>query len=173
MKDTKIALESQKEVARLAGQLSLKAGISYGMIQRRTDMDVPNNGQNVLMPKVSLSIPLNRKKYTSMIKEVELRQNRVTLEMTDHQNTLTYSFKEVKNQYRNATRRVKLYQELTIQANQSLVILTTSYTTSLAGYDEILDMQWLLLSYQLELEKAKSNQNIAVASIAKLMAKGI
>lgn len=173
LQETNNALESQKVVAKLARSPTMSAGLSYGMIQRRTDVEIPSNGQNILMPRISMGIPLNRKKYDAKVKEVELRQESIAFEIVDQQNTLAFRFTEVKNQYRDAKRNHELYQELTIQAKQTMDILTTSYSTDLKRYEEILDMQSLLLSYELELEKAKAKQHIAIARIEQLMAKGI
>ena len=173
LNEQNLAWEKQKEVARKNGMPSFGVGISYASVSRRTDMDVPQNGQDMLMPMATISIPLYRNKYKAMVKEADYHMQGVQQELTDTKNTLAADFIMAINQYRDAERKTKLYQELLKQAQETLEILTTAYMTAKEDYEEILRMQQQLLKYQLELEHAKSNQNAAVALLEKLMAKGI
>jgi len=173
LQEQQLAFEKQKEVARKNGMPSFGLGVSYATVSQRTDMDVPQNGQDMLMPMATISIPLYRKKYKAMVKEADYRMQGVEQELTDTKNTLAADFIKAVNQYRDAERKTKLYTELLKQAQETLEILTTAYMAAKEDYEEVLRMQQQLLTYQLNLEQAKVNQNTAVALLEKLMAKGI
>lgn len=173
LQEQQIAWEKQKKVAQKNGMPSFGVGISYASISQRMDMDVPKNGQDMLMPMATISIPLFRNKYKAMIKEADYRMQGVQHELDNTNNMLIAEFVLAVNQYRDTERKTKLYQELLKQAQETLEILTTAYMAANEDYEEVLRMQQQLLKYRLELEHAKSNQNMAVALLDKLRAKGI
>lgn len=175
LQEQQLAFEKQKEVASKSGMPSFGLGVNYATVSRRTDtdMDVPQNGQDILMPMATLSIPLYRNKYKAMVKEADYRMQGVQQQLEDTKNNLAADFILAVNQYRDAERKTKLYTELLKQAQETLEMLTTAYMTATEDYEEVLRMQQQLLKYQLELEHTKSNQNTAVALLEKLMAKGI
>ena len=73
--------------------------------------------------------------------------------------------------YDDAVRSLTLYIELTKYAQQALDILMAEYTTAEANFEEVIRMNRRLLKYDLELEKARANQNTTVAYINYLMGK--
>lgn len=173
LQEQQLAFEKQKEVAKKDGLPTFGVGLSYASISQRTDMVVPNNGQDMLMPMVTIGIPIYRKKYKAMVKEADYRMQGIQQELENTKNTLAAEFIWAVNQYRDAERKTKLYTELLKQAQETLQILTTAYAAAKEDYEEVLRMQQQLLKYQLELEHAKANQNTAVAFLEKLMAQGI
>lgn len=173
LQEQQLAFEKQKEVAKKDGLPTFGVGLSYASVSQRTDMNVPQNGQDMLMPMVTIGIPIYRKKYKAMVKESDYRMQGIQQELEDTKNTLSAKFIWAVNQYRDAERKTKLYSELLKQAQETLEILTTAYMAAKEDYEEVLRMQQQLLKYQLELEHAKSNQNTAVAFLEKLLAQGI
>lgn len=173
LQEQQLAFEKQKEVAKKEGLPTFGVGLSYASVSQRTDMDVPNNGQDMLMPMVTIGIPIYRKKYKAMVKEADYRMQGIQQELESTKNTLESEFIWAVNQYKDAERKTKLYTELLKQAQETLEILTTAYMAAKEDYEEVLRMQQQLLKYQLELEHARANQNTAVAFLEKLMAQGI
>ena len=73
--------------------------------------------------------------------------------------------------YRDAQRRIELfYKQLTI-AKKSIKILETEYAYANKNFEEILRMERRLLKYNLELEKARTDKQAAIAFIHYLMGK--
>ena len=58
-----------------------------------------------------------------------------------------------------------LYHRLIAYATQSLDILVAQYTAAGVDFEEVLRMERQLLRYELELEKARADQNTYVAYI--------
>ncbi|MEP0987067.1 TolC family protein [Ekhidna sp.] len=160
------ALDAEIDVAQKMGLPSFNLGLSYTSISPRTDMDVPDNGKDALIfPQVGVRIPLNRNKYRSMIKEKELLKTSVNYRKEDKENELETVLERTWRDYADAQRRVALYNRLIAYATQSLDILVAQYTTAGADFEEVLRMERQLLRYELELEKARADQNTFVAYI--------
>ncbi|KAA3654588.1 MAG: TolC family protein, partial [Calditrichaeota bacterium] len=87
------AAQAQEKVAFRKGLPSFGLGLSYVMINERPDVDIAANGKDALMPMVSMSIPLFRKKYNAAVKEARLQQTGITQQKTNMENVLITRFK--------------------------------------------------------------------------------
>ena len=66
---------------------------------------------------------------------------------------------------------MNLYKHLLMLSVQARDILLADYTSAGIDFEEILRMERKILKYALELEKARADQNTAVAYINYLMGK--
>merc|ERR1711879_1108147 len=57
------ASEKSEIAAQKQGLPKVGVGLDYTIVEKRTDMEVEDNGKNIFMPMVSVSIPIFRKKY--------------------------------------------------------------------------------------------------------------
>ncbi|MFB6306090.1 MAG: TolC family protein, partial [Flavobacteriales bacterium] len=64
--------EQKKEVASKKGKPSFNIGIDYRFTGKRNDYNGSDNGQNAIIAKVGVKLPLYRKKYKAMVKEANL-----------------------------------------------------------------------------------------------------
>ena len=161
------ALDAEVEVAQKMGLPSFNLGLSYINISPRTDVeDFSGNGKDALIfPQVGVRMPLYRSKYRAMVKEKELLKTSVENRKESRENKLGTALEQTWRDYADAERRVGLYSRLIAYATQSLDILVAQYTTAGADFEEVLRMERQLLRYELELEKARADQNTFVAYI--------
>ncbi|MEQ9289590.1 MAG: TolC family protein [Cyclobacteriaceae bacterium] len=161
------ALDAEVDVAQKMGLPSFNLGLSYINISPRTDVaDFSGNGKDALIfPQVGVRIPLYRGKYRAMVKEKELLKTSVENRKESRENKLETALEQSWRDYADAQRRVGLYNRLIAYATQSLDILVAQYTTAGADFEEVLRMERQLLRYELELEKARADQNTFVAYI--------
>ncbi len=167
------ALNSEIEVARKMGLPSFSLGVSYTNVGKRTDVpDFSGNGQDAfIFPQIGVQIPLYRKKYKAMVNEKELLKTSVVQQKEDKLNRLNTELEKGYRDYLDSQRRVALYAYLTRLANQSLDILLVEFTTMGKDFEEVLRMDRQKLTYELEIEKARADQNTAVAFITYLTGK--
>ncbi len=166
------SLDNEIDVAHKMGLPSFNLGLSYTYITPRSDMDVPDNGKDVLIfPQVGVRIPLYRNKYKAMVREKEYLREAKTEQREAREDRLNTELEKVWKDIVDADRRVKLYLHLIDLANQSLDILVTQYTTAGKDFEEMLRMDRQLLRYELELEKARADQNSYKAYINYLTGK--
>lgn len=164
----KNSLEHQYEVAKKKGFPDISLGIDYAMIGERTDMQVSGSGKDVIMPMVGISIPLNRKKYNAMKKETRLRISSVKLRKENARNGLSGEYQSAEEQYKEASRDIELYEEQVSESHRLYNLLKTSYSTDGDNFFELMRTRLMVLKYELRLEQAKANKNIAVARLEYL-----
>lgn len=144
-------------------------GLQYDIFQSRANSESMMNGRNMLMPMATVTIPLWRKKYTASVKESDFMRQSVNEQKQDVSNQLMVNYEDALKDYKDAERRVKLYQEQTSLANQALNILIVQYSTQGSNFEEVLRMQQQLLDYRLKYLDALIDGNIAVAMMERLM----
>ena len=167
----------QEEAAYFAkGQMNRKMGLpmvgiglQYDIFRPRANSASMMNGKNMLMPMISVSIPLWRKKYTASVRESEFMQQSVNAQKQDADNMLMVNYEDALKDYQDAERRVNLYQHQTALANQALNILIVQYTTAGSNFEDVLNMQQQLLDYRFKHLNALIDGNITVAMMQRLM----
>ena len=137
-------LLNQKESSPMIG-----FGLDYINVAERPNMDFSDNGKDIVMPMVSVSIPIFNKKYKSQTKQNELQQQEITAQKQEGLNTLeTLLDKAIKDRisarisYATQTKNLK-------QAKDAEDILIKSYETGTIDFNDVLDIQELQLKFQL------------------------
>jgi len=162
------SLKHQQEVAKKKGYPNISLALDYAVIGERRDMQVANSGRDVIMPMVGISIPLYRNKYDAMEKEKALQLKAVKSKQQSKANNLSSEYKKAEEQYLDAMRKVDLYKEQSNETERIYNLLETNYSSDGENFYELLKTRLMVLEFELKLEKAKANQNIAVAKLEYL-----
>jgi outer membrane protein TolC len=162
------SLEHQYEVARKKGYPDISLALDYAVIGERTDMQPTGNGRDVVMPMVGISIPLSRKKYEAMKKEKQLQLQAVRSSRQNKTNSLSAQYRQTEEQYVDARRKVDLYKQQTDESERIYRLLKTSYSADGQNFYELLKTRLMVLEFELKLERARANQNIAAAKLKYL-----
>ncbi|MEO1050520.1 MAG: TolC family protein [Bacteroidota bacterium] len=166
------AQDDAMQLAQLKSKPSFTVGASYINTGERSDIELPDNGQDAFVfPQIGLSIPLYRKKYQAMSKQASLRKESIQFQMEEKTNNLATQLEMFITDHLDAQRRLQLYARLYDLSERSLSLLQTEFTTGKTDFEELLRMERKLLSYQLELEKARVDNNDAVYNINYLLGK--
>lgn len=165
------ASQAAEIVAQKQGLPKLGIGLDYVLVGERTDISMPDNGKNVLMPMVSISIPIFRAKYNASVKEAQLLQESYTLQKQEVTNTLFSEYEMVLFQVQQQLQLISLYQQQIQTSQQSLNLLFTSYGNSGKEFEEALRMQQQLLKYQKMSATALVQYHIAVEKINYITSK--
>lgn len=160
------ALEYRNTVSKNMGKPNISVGIDYTFVGKGTNMA---GTDAILFPSIGVSLPLYRNKYRAMINEVAYLQTAKEAEKTEKVNLLENVFERTWKEYRDAERRIHLYQTQTQLAEKSMSLLETEYSTGKVRFEEILSIDRKILKYNLEYEKAKADKQAAIAYIYYLM----
>ena len=88
----------------------------------------------------------------------------------EHETNQLFSQLEIQiRDHVDAQRRLKLNHDLHHLAERSLSLLQTEFTTGQTEFEEVLRMERKLLTYQLELERARVNINNSLYNINYLI----
>ncbi|WP_421879716.1 TolC family protein [Marinoscillum sp.] len=170
--DLKIkASEAQELAATKQGMPKIGVGLDYVIVGQRTDMSVPDNGQDVLMPMVTMSLPIFRGKYKAAQKEAQLMQESYSLQREEAANRLISSYDMIWFEIQKQIELIQLYEEQIQESRQSLNLLFSAYSTSGKDFEEVLRMQQQILKYQKMKATALSEYHIALAELDYITAK--
>jgi outer membrane protein TolC len=164
----------QELAARKAGNPNIMVGLDYVITGKGsgTMATVADAGKDaIVFPMVGISIPLYRQKYTAMVKESVMMQESAKSGIEDKINLLETMYEKADRDYRDAGRRILLFNGQTNKADKALGILQTAYETDGKNFEEVMRMERQLLKYELEREKARADKDAAVAFIYYLMGK--
>jgi outer membrane protein TolC len=159
------ANEAAEEAAIKQGLPKIGVGLDYVVVKERGDMSLADNGKDVLMPMVSVSIPLFRKKYKAAIKEKQLMQESFTLQKDDYSNRLITDYENILFEISRQQQLLDLYDRQIATAEQTLNLLFSAYGNSGKEFEEVLRMQQQLLQYDKMKTVAGVNYQIAVAKL--------
>ncbi|WP_282149242.1 TolC family protein [Algibacter lectus] len=149
---TQSELLNQKE-----SHLSFGFGIDYINIQPDSDITFSKNGQDILMPTVSLSIPIFNKKYKSKTKQNKLQQQEIEFQKQDRLNTLETLLDKAINDRKSARISYNTQVKNLKQAKDAESILVRSYETGTIDFNDVLDIQELQLKFQMnQIESVKA-----------------
>ncbi len=124
-------------------------GLDYINVAQRPDMSFSDNGKDILMPMLSVSIPIFNNKYSSQTKQNELQRQEITVQKQERLNTLETLLDKAINEriaarisYETQTKNLK-------QAKDAEDILIRSYETGTIDFNDVLDIQELQLKFQI------------------------
>ena len=145
-------LLNQKESSPMIG-----FGLDYINVSERPDMNFSDNGKDIVMPMVSVSIPIFSKKYKSQTKQNELEQQEITAQKQERLNTLETLLSKAINERISARISYTTQTKNLKQANDAEDILLKSYETDTINFNDVLDIQELQLKFQMnEVESIKT-----------------
>lgn len=137
-------LLNQKESGPMVG-----FGVQY--INQENSPMITSSFKDMVMPMISISIPIFNKKYKSLTRQNELKQLEIKSQKEDRLNKLeTLLAQALYN--RNATRiKFNVQTDNLKQANDAEEILIKNYETGTINFNDVLDVQELQLKFQINL----------------------
>lgn len=164
--------EKRMQAAKKMGYPAFSAGVTYMNMSPRKDIDSPGNGKDMYMfPEIGIMLPVNRKKYNSMVNEARYKSEAASFEKTEMKNELAAELEMTYRDYLNAQRKIELYSRLNALAGQARDLILSEFSTGGVGFEEVLRMQEQALVYALETEDARAMMNSSAAYINYLVGK--
>jgi len=145
-------LLNQKESSPMIG-----FGLDYIYVEKRPDMNFSDNGKDIIMPMVSLSIPVFNKKYKSQTKQNELQQQEIVAQKQERLNTLETLLDKAVNDRISARISYTTQTKNLKEAINAEEILVKNYETGTIDFNDVLDIQELQLKFQInQIESVKN-----------------
>ena len=167
-------LKENEKLADLSGKPNLGVGLDYAIVGQRNEVELTNNGQDIIMPMVSLSIPfLNRGKYQAARHEVQLQREENILAKQARENELLSNLSLAVRDHEVALDRVRLFEQQIEAARQAISILNSAYESTSEDFEDVLEFQQQLLTYRMSLNEARTQALIAQAKIEELTAQEV
>lgn len=165
------ASKAEAIAAQKQGLPKIGVGLDYVMVGKRTDITMSDSGKDILMPMVSVTIPIFRSKYKASVKEAELMRESYAFQKDEMTNMLISDYEMAWFDIQQQRQLLSLYEQQTETSRQSLNLLLASYGNSGREFEEVLRMQQQLLKYQKLKAGALAKYQIALAKINYLTSK--
>lgn len=131
-------------------------GLDYILVDKRNAINISQNGKDILMPKITLAIPVFNKKFKSQYKQIKMQQNILEAEIENQKNNLEIAFEKTLLEFDNAVLTVAAAQKNTIEIQRAINVDLKAYETGILDYDKILRLQLQKIRFQLmEIEATK------------------
>lgn len=165
--------KAQKKVINQKALPKFAIGANYIFVGERTDMNPADNGKDIVMPKLSLSLPIYRKKYKSLAKMNALEKESIEEEIKSKELTLNSKLVMIQAQISSAKERLKLYKKQKETALSILSVLKSDYENGAAMIESIFTTQAQLVMYQMEEQIALTDLKVAESKLAFILNKDI
>jgi len=124
----------------------------------------------MIMPMVTATLPIYRRKYKSMQTEADLLKSANEQSYNATANELNTEYYQAMQLYQDAGRRVKLYRNQQQLALKSLDIMMRSFASSGTDLTDILRVRQQTLDYEYKHMEAIADNNISIAWLKRLLA---
>ncbi|MDD2985517.1 TolC family protein [Flavobacterium sp.] len=166
----KQASEVAIEVARKQGLPKLGLGLDYVLVGKGMN-NFPDSGKDIIMPMVSVSLPIFRKRYNAATKEAKLMQESFSFQKEAYENKLNGTYYKLVFELEKERDLLKLYEGQVLTLSKSLNLLFAYYSNANKDFEEVLRMQQELLKYQKMQLSSTSTFYIKLAELDYLTAK--
>lgn len=172
LKAEELAFRAKNEMNKKMGLPMLGVGLQYMLIgeseMMNSNPDGGMNGMDMLMPMVSVSLPIYRNKYKASRRESRFMWEAATEKYHNSLNTLQSELHKLISGLENAERKIALYRKQEQLAQTGYNLLVAGYASAKSDISELIQLQRQLLDYQLKLAKAIAEYNTLAASVLKL-----
>jgi outer membrane protein TolC len=166
----KRSIEARKKMVTRMGYPMVGLGLNYTPISKNPMSTSTMNGKDMIMPMVTLTLPVYRKKYNAMKTEADLLSAATSQNYQAASNSLQTEYYQAVQLYQDAQRRVKLYDNQYQLASKSLDLMLKSFSTSSSTLTDVLRVRQQTLDYELKQVEALADFNTAIAWLKRLMA---
>ncbi|AWM14632.1 TolC family protein [Flavobacterium sediminis] len=166
----KQASEATIEAARKQGLPKLGIGLDYVFVGNGMN-NFPDSGKDVIMPMVTVSLPIFRKKYDAAVTEAKLMQENYSFQKEAYENKLNGTYYKLVFELQKERDLLKLYEGQVITLSKSLSLLFAYYSNANKDFEEVLRMQQELLKYQKLQLSSISTFHVKLAELDYLTAK--
>jgi outer membrane protein TolC len=164
------SFQARKRMVTRMGYPMVGLGINYSVIGKSEMAMSTMNGKDMIMPMVSVSLPIYRKKYTAMKEEADLMSKASSESYKVVSGSLNAELYSALQLYRDARRRVSLFEDQSELASKSLEIMLKSYSASSVPLTDVLRVMQQSLDYETKQVEAVTDLNTAAAWLKRLMA---
>ena len=118
------SLEARKKMVTAMGYPMVGLGLNYSLISKNAMSTSSMNGNDMIMPMVTVTLPIYRKKYIAMQTEADLLKTATSQNYQATANSLQTEYYQAVQLYQDAQRRVKLYENQYQLASKSLDLIS-------------------------------------------------
>jgi cobalt-zinc-cadmium efflux system outer membrane protein len=126
-------------------------GLDYVNVTKRPDMSFEDNGKDIVMPMLTVSIPIFNNSHTSKTRQNNLQQEELLAQKQERLNTLKVLLDTAINNRTSARVRYETQTKNLKQAKYAEEILIKGYETGTIDFKDLLEIQELQLKFEMNI----------------------
>jgi len=171
--EEELAYRARSEMDKKMSYPMIGLGLQYMLIGEHASTMQPGTdntmgGMDMIMPMVSISLPIFRNKYRSQQLESRFQWQSAQEKYNNTLNMLQSDLFRLKHQLDDAERKIALYEKQEQLARTTYQLVIQEFVTGRSDLTNVIQVQRQLLDYQLREAEAIAEYNTRVASILKL-----
>ncbi|MTB50023.1 TolC family protein [Lewinella sp. W8] len=166
----------QREASRSAIALSaleqrpdFGIGLDYIAVGRRSDLDPPGNGRDILLPRAMVRIPLSKEKYSARRQEEEIRMEALEARRQSTEDELRAEIRRALVSIDEAAGELLFLEEQNRTLAASLTIARSEFANGKRPLDELLRLEYQSIQYQHQAVMARTTILLQDAAINRLL----
>ncbi|KAA6320945.1 hypothetical protein EZS27_029344 [termite gut metagenome] len=186
--EERLAYKAKAEMDRKMSYPMLGIGLQYMLINKSKSVASPMvaesgdmgsdgtsnamnsmNGKDMIMPMLSVSIPIYRNKYKAQQRESSFRQQESQEKYINTLRTLEAELYKTTHLLDDASRKIALYKKQSELAQTTYHLIVQEFISGKSDLTNVIQVQRQLLDYQLKTAEAIADYNVMAASIQKLI----
>jgi outer membrane protein TolC len=149
-------------------------GIDYIVTGPAVSGDVPDSGQDPVVARLAINVPIWWGKYKAAEREAAGRRRQLDASRRDVTVGLSAELERLRFELREAERTAELYGGTLVAKGQATVAsIGAAYETGQAGYLEVVEAQRTLLAFELTEARARTDRLRSLARIEQLIARPV
>ncbi|MFK5982830.1 MAG: TolC family protein [Flavobacteriaceae bacterium] len=135
---------------------TIGVGLDYIIVNEIENVNIVDNGKDIILPTVSLSIPIFNKDYKSKSNQIRIKQDQVISEKINQKRLLEMALEDALLSFNNSVLSVVAAQKNKEEIQHAININLKAYETGVLDYENIVGLQLQKIKYQLmEVEATK------------------
>jgi len=148
---------------------SFGVGMDYILVGNRKDVEIAQNGRDILQVRATVKFPIQKKKFTAKEEEEKLKIEGLALQkenlLTNYEAQIATGFA----QHQTAKIEIQSLERQITLTKSAIKILTAEYAAQGKNFDELLRLEMDLIDYELQILKAVVASHYAKNNIERFM----
>jgi outer membrane protein TolC len=162
------SVEARRQMVSRMGYPMVGVGLNYSVINKNEMISSSMNGKDMVMPMVTVTLPIYRRKYKAMQQEADLLKDANKYNLQATANDLQNNYSQAMELFNDSQRRMQLYDNQTNLAKQSYRLMLKRLEVSSSGLSDLLRINQQLIDYQSKHLQAVTDYNTSVAWLQRL-----
>ena len=162
------AYRAKAEMDKKMSYPMLGIGLQYSLIGKK-----PENGKDMFMPMLKISLPIFRKKYNAQQRESKHYWKSSELKYENTMNQLQAEYIRITQQLEDAARKIDLYQKQYDLSLATYQLIVREFSTGRTTLTDVIQVERQMLDYHLKKSEAIAEYNTQIAGIEKLISTSV
>jgi outer membrane protein TolC len=161
------ASQSKSASTKYLAKPKIGVGIDYALVTKRSDVDIPGNGRDIIMPMGSISIPIHTDRYEAIRQEELVNQASIEAQKKELQDMFEAEIEMAYNVMEYQNQVMDKYGSLKEITSETLKLMRSEYAAEGTRFEELLRLEMELIDYDQMIISAEYEKALAMVTLMK------